>query len=303
MESGSIMKGLFYGGFASCVAETITMPVDVVKTRLQMDGAGGAAKAYNGTLDCAGKLVKAEGPSALFKGLPPALLRQSTYGSLRYGLYGPIRDAMGVVPGTPKHEIPLWKKIVAGGGAGALASAVANPTDLVKVRLQTDGQMKGPDGELLPKRYTGMVHAFTTIVKEEGVLGLWKGVGPTCGRATALAAAELATYDEVKGKFTQYGIFKDGSLTLTLATAFVSGFVSTVASSPFDVVKSRVMGQPMLADGSPALYNGMVDCFVKIAKNEGIISLYNGFMPNFGRVVPRVTIVFLVMEQLKKNFG
>lgn len=201
---------------------------------------------------------------------------------------------MGVKPGTAKHEIPLYKKIAAGGGAGAIASAIANPTDLVKVRLQTDGQMKGADGEFLPKRYTGMVNAFTTIVKEEGVLGLWKGVGPTCGRATALAAAELATYDEVKSRFLQFGILKEG-LSLTLATAFISGFVSTVASSPFDVVKSRVMGS--------TLYTGMVDCFIKSSQKEGIMSLYNGFWPNFGRVVPRVTIVFLVMEQLKKNFG
>merc|ERR1719331_3215742 len=53
-------------------------------------------------MDCASKMVKAEGPGSLFKGLPPALVRQSTYGSLRYGLYGPIRDALGVKPGTPK---------------------------------------------------------------------------------------------------------------------------------------------------------------------------------------------------------
>jgi len=114
-------------------------------------------------------------------------------------------------------------------------------------------------------------------------LGLWKGVGPTCGRATALAAAELATYDEVKQQFLKNNIVKEG-LSCTLATAFVSGFVSTVASSPFDVVKSRVMGQPLAADGSGTLYSGMVDCFVKSAKNEGIMSLYNGFWPNFGRV-------------------
>merc|ERR1719440_2458256 len=61
-------------------------------------------------MDCASKLAKAEGPGALFKGLPPALVRQSTYGSLRYGLYGPIRNSLGVVPGTPAKDIPLWKK-------------------------------------------------------------------------------------------------------------------------------------------------------------------------------------------------
>jgi len=302
MDSGNVFKGLFYGGFASCVAETITMPVDVVKTRLQMDGAGGVQRLYNGSMDCAKKMVAADGPGALFKGLPPALLRQSTYGSLRYGLYGPIRDALGVEPGTPKHMIPLWKKIAAGAGAGAISSAIANPTDLVKIRLQTDGNLKGPDGEFLPKRYTGMGHAFVTIVKEEGIFGLWKGVGPTCGRATALAAAELSTYDEVKSRFLQFGVFAEG-LALTLATAFVSGFVSTVASSPFDVVKSRVMGQKVPTDGSPPMFSGMMDCFIKSSKSEGIMSLYNGFWPNFGRVVPRVTIVFLVMEQLKKNFS
>jgi solute carrier family 25 uncoupling protein 8/9 len=298
MESGSVLKGLVYGGFASCVAETVTMPVDVVKTRLQMDGQGGV-KMYNGAMDCASKLVKSEGPSSLFKGLPPALVRQSTYGSLRYGLYGPIKNSMGIKAG---EKVPLWKKIVAGGGAGAIASAVANPTDLLKVRLQTDGMAKDAEGKYLPKRYTGMVHAFTTTVKEEGVLALWTGVGPTVGRATALAAAELATYDEVKGQLLASGYFQPG-LVLTITTAFASGYVSTVASSPFDVVKSRVMGQPLNPDGTGKFYAGMVDCFVKSSKSEGIMSLYNGFWPNFGRVVPRVTIVFIVMEQLKKNFG
>jgi len=299
MDSDNVLKGLFYGGFASCVAETITMPVDVVKTRLQMDGSGGSAKVYNGSLDCAKKLTAAEGTGALFKGLPPALVRQSTYGSLRYGLYGPIKNSMGIKPGEP---VPLWKKIVAGGGSGAIASAVANPTDLMKVRLQTDGMSKGPDGKYLPKKYAGMVDCFMKVVKEEGVTALWTGVGPTVGRATALAAAELATYDEVKTKLLGTGYFQPG-LLLTAVTSFTSGYVSTVASSPFDVVKSRVMGQPLNPDGTGTLYSGMVDCIVKSSKSEGIMSLYNGFWPNFGRVVPRVMIVFLVMEQLKKNFG
>merc|ERR1719331_3505933 len=173
-------------------------------------------------MDCAKKLVAAEGPTALFTGLPPALVRQSTYGSLRYGLYGPIKNSLGIKPGEP---VPLWKKIVAGGTAGAVASAIANPTDLMKVRLQTDGMLKDAEGNFLPKRYTGMSHAFFSIIKDEGILGLWKGVGPTCGRATALAAAELASYDEVKTQFLHKGLFTEG-LLCTCATAFVSGFVS-----------------------------------------------------------------------------
>lgn len=169
MENKSVVRGMVYGGFASCVAETITMPVDVVKTRLQMDGAN--TRLYSGSLDCAMKLTRAEGVGALFKGLPPALVRQSTYGSMRYGFYTPIRDLLGVDPSKPKSEIPLWKKIVAGAGSGAVASALANPTDLIKVRMQTDGMAKGPDGEFLPKKYTGMLNCLFTTVREEGVLG------------------------------------------------------------------------------------------------------------------------------------
>ena len=120
-------------------------------------------KAYSGSLDCAKKLTAAEGPGALFKGLPPALVRQSTYGSLRYGLYGPIKDSLGITPGQP---VPLWKKIVAGGTAGAVASAVANPTDLMKVRLQTDGMMKDAEGNLLPKRYSGMGERHAAVDPE-----------------------------------------------------------------------------------------------------------------------------------------
>jgi len=302
MENKSVVRGMVYGGFASCVAETITMPVDVVKTRLQMDGAS-SVKMYSGSVDCAMKLTSKEGVGALFKGLPPALVRQSTYGSMRYGFYTPIRDLLGVDPTKPKSEIPLWKKIVAGAGSGAIASALANPTDLVKVRMQTDGMTKGPDGEFLPKKYSGMVDCFTKTVSEEGVLSLWKGVGPTVGRATALAAAELATYDEAKMQLKKNGVFTQDGLPLHVTTATIAGYVSTVASSPFDVVKSRVMGQPLDAAGKGTLYSGMVDCFVKVIAKEGPMSLYNGFWANFGRVVPRVTIVFIVMENLKIAFG
>lgn len=87
------------------------------------------------------------------------------------------------------------KRILAGAGSGALASAICNPTDLIKVRMQADG-MGSSAGQ--PPRYRSLVHAFRSIVAAEGVRGLYKGVGPTCGRATVLAAAELATYDEVR---------------------------------------------------------------------------------------------------------
>eukprot|EP00980_Cylindrotheca_fusiformis_P002878 scaffold674_cov126-Cylindrotheca_fusiformis.AAC.17 len=301
METDNIYKGLIYGGIASCAAEVFCIPVDVVKTRLQMDGTGGH-QIYRGSLHCARKVVAKEGPTALFRGLEPALLRQATYGSIRYGLYTPIRNALGVEHGTPKEAIPFWKKFLAGGAAGALASLAANPTDLVKVRLQTDGQLKKKDGSSRPKRYTGVTHAFFTIIREEGMWSLWNGVGPTVSRATILAAAELGTYDEIKGRLLATPYFEDDIVCVTL-TSSISGFFCTLASSPFDVMKSRVMGQPVNKDGTGRYYRGMTDCFFKVLKKEGIMSFYNGFWPNFGYIAPHVVISFIAMEFLKSNFG
>eukprot|EP00300_Choanocystis_sp_HF-7_P041832 c8617_g1_i1.p2 GENE.c8617_g1_i1~~c8617_g1_i1.p2 ORF type:complete len:303 (+),score=56.20 c8617_g1_i1:152-1060(+) len=299
MDTSNVYKGLLFGGIASCIAEVITLPVDVVKTRLQLQGQLGAQKQYSGLVDCIVQTGRKEGFKAFFKGLAPALLRQSTYGSLRYGLYTPIKGILGL--GTDANP-PLWKKIVAGAAAGAISSAVCNPTDLIKVRLQADGMSAGST-----PRYRGMWDAFRTIVRAEGVTGLWKGVGPTCARATVLAAVEMPAYDEIKRLIVGHALLgaahsRDG-LVLHAVTATAAGFLCALASSPFDVAKSRMMNQPFdPVTGRGTVYKSTLDCFAQSVRSEGLLCLWNGFWPNFGRVGPRVIIVFVVMEQLKKLF-
>jgi len=241
-------------------------------------------------------IVSREGIGALWKGISPALLRQSTYGSMRYGFYSPFKNLLGV-PDNPRL-VPLWKKVVAGSASGAISSIIANPTDLVKIRMQADG-MAGTQGS---RNYGGLLWAFIRIAKEEGILGLWKGVGATCGRATALSAVELASYDDIKMRFLHSGLFREG-FSLHINSALCAGFLASLASSPFDVVKSRIMQQPSGPDGKGLYYKGMLDCFYVSFKTEGITTLWRGFWPNYARLGPRILIVFVVLEQLKSFFG
>jgi len=273
------------------------MPVDVVKVRLQYQGGDGTVQ-YRGMVDAFRGTMRNEGPGALFKGIKPAMVRQFTYGGLRYGLYAPIRNMIGVDASTPKSEIPLAKKFIAGGGAGAISSFICNPTDLLKIRMQVDGMKAGSQS-----KYTGsMIQTMRSIVKEDGVTGLWRGAGPTVGRATALAAVEMSSYDHIKTFLIKQNIIVPGTASGVFVTAVCSGFCCAVATSPLDVVKSRVMGQPVGPDGVGELYKGMVDCFVKSVKGEGILSLWKGFLPNWGRLGPRGVICFLVMEGLNETF-
>ena len=168
---------------------------------------------------------------------------------------------------------------------------------LLQVRLQVDGMAVGSK----PK-YNGMADCLKKIMAEKGITGMWRGAGPTIGRATVLAAVEMSSYDEVKTQLIKNNIITPGTVSGVFVTAVASGFFCAVFSSPFDVVKSRVMGQPVDAKGVGTLYKGMVDCFVKSAKNEGVASLWKGFLPNWGRLGPRGVICFVTMETLNNHF-
>jgi Mitochondrial carrier protein len=115
------------GGVASCVAEVLTLPMDTVKVRLQI--APNKSQSVSSTVMT---IIREEGVSSLFNGIKPALLRQALYGSLRYGLYPIFKE---LICGSDCKD-RLLLRLLSGCSAGACASALCNPTDLVKVRMQ-----------------------------------------------------------------------------------------------------------------------------------------------------------------------
>jgi len=294
MEAKSSLHGLVYGGLASAAADTLTMPFDVLKVRMQLQGEGGSVRQYHNTLDAACKIARNEGPGAFFKGLKPAVLRQLTYGSLRFGLYARCKEMYGV-PAKSMQAVPL-RKALAGMTAGGSAAFVCTPIDLVKVRMQAHGM---PGHAPLPA-YRGVGDAFMTIVRQEGLLSLYKGVGPSSLRAAAVAAAEMASYDEIKLTVLRRKWFPD-SVALHLATGVLSGLIASLVSSPFDVVKSRLMTQPFDARGVGLHYSGMADCFVKSWRAEGLRFCFKGFLPICLNKCPTVVLLFVLYEQIQRH--
>jgi len=282
------------GGSAACVAEFVSLPMDTIKVRLQIQGAraAGTQPKYKGFMHCFTTVVSEEGPQGLWKGLVPGLLRQSVFASLRIGLYEPVRNLYHTGSGDP----PLLKKIAAGLTTGAIGISIASPTDLVKVRMQADGR-RAPG---VPPRYTGTYNAFRTILREEGVTGFWKGVGPNILRNAIINAAELATYDQAKQMAVKKFQLAD-NISTHLLCGMTAGFVATCCGSPVDVIKTRIMNQKVNVDGTkeyPSAYRALV----KIVTNEGFFGLYKGFWPNFARIGSWNVVMFLTFEQLKKRF-
>ncbi|XP_021743910.1 mitochondrial substrate carrier family protein ucpB-like isoform X2 [Chenopodium quinoa] len=181
-------------GVSVAIATTVTHPLDVLKVRLQMQLVG-----QRGPLTGLGhiftQILNKEGFSALYLGLTPALTRSVLYGGLRLGLYEPSKYVCEVA----FESTNLFVKIVAGGFAGSFATAMTNPTEVLKVRLQMNSGTK-----------VGAISLMRKIASEEGITALWKGVGPAMARAASLTASQLATYDESKRALTRWASVEEG---------------------------------------------------------------------------------------------
>ena len=124
----------------SAAAEVMTLPVDVAKVRLQLQGKAevGARRRYIGLLQTLYRVRSEEGAAALWRGLTPALVRQVSYTSMAFTLYEPVRNA--IAGSAPMEQISFWQRVLAGGTAGSISIMVMNPTDVIKTQMQAATQ-------------------------------------------------------------------------------------------------------------------------------------------------------------------
>ncbi|CAF0959648.1 unnamed protein product [Adineta steineri] len=293
-------RPFLFGGLASSVAELATYPIDLTKTRLQIQGQifdnpsqklQYAQKKYTNMFQAAYRIGQEEGVRMLYCGISAAILRQATYGTIKIGIYQKIKRFFAEDISQEK----LYINVLNGMFSGSLANAIANPTDLLKIRMQANHpSVQGK--RLFP--------AMAAIAKKEGIRGLWSSVIPTAQRAAIVSGVELAAYDWVK-KNLIYRFNHTDTIGTHFLASFTAGFAGALASTPIDVVRTRLMNQEKLihnlnSTSTPASYKGVIDCFAKTIKNEGFFALYKGFFPAWLRLGPWNIVFFIVFEQLKK---
>uniref|UniRef100_T1IYK8 Uncharacterized protein n=1 Tax=Strigamia maritima TaxID=126957 RepID=T1IYK8_STRMM len=271
-----------YGGIASVTAEFGTFFIDTTKTRLQIQGQkidhAHSELKYRGMFHAIKKITKEEGVRALYSGIWPAVLRQATYGTIKIGIYYTTKKQLIKKP----EDETLLVNVACGMFAGMISSAIANPTDVLKVRMQSRNKNVSRNG---------MLRNFYEIYQQEGLAGLWRGVGPTAQRAAVIVGVELPIYDLTKKYFIESKIMGD-----TVPNHFVSSAISSlggaIASNPLDVIKTRLMNQRRLKTSlvneakMPVIYKSSFDCLLQTVRNEGFLALYKGFIPTWVRLGP-----------------
>ncbi|XP_014778404.1 mitochondrial uncoupling protein 2 [Octopus bimaculoides] len=297
----SLTVKFFGAGTAACIADCVTFPLDTAKVRLQIQGETGnktsklgvspttekQAFKYKGPIGTIRVIIQEEGARALYNGIIPGLQRQMCFASIRIGSYDSFKDFYSRLYGNnPQKQPSFIAKMSAGVTSGAIAIMIAQPTDVVKVRMQA--QKAG-----VPARYSGTMNAYKTIATTEGVRGLWKGMVPNIARNVVINCSELVTYDIVKNFIITRNILSD-NLPCHFVSAIGAGFCATVVASPVDVVKTRYM------NSSSGQYNGVLSCSSQMFKEGGFIAFYKGFFPSFLRLGSWNIVMFICYEQIKR---
>ncbi|UKZ82015.1 hypothetical protein TrVFT333_009796 [Trichoderma virens FT-333] len=170
---------------------------------------------------------------------------------------------------APAMRYPFWF----GGSASSLAACVTHPLDLsmfASVRLQT----RKADG---PKSMSG---TFVHVVKNDGPLGLYSGISASLLRQLTYSTARFGIYEEVKQRYIRSHGGKEPSFPALIAMAVGSGFVGGVAGNFADVINVRMQHDAALPPAERRNYKHAIDGIVRMAREEGALSWFRGWLPN-----------------------
>lgn len=317
---------------SSCSGALVTSlfmtPLDVVKTRLQtqqklmlsnkcylycnglMDhlcpcGPNGIITPYskpklhfNGTIDAFVKISRYEGVRSLWSGLSPTLVLALPTTVIYFVAYEQFRLRLKDFyhrSNGKNAELPLWIPLLAGGSARVMAVTIVNPLELIRTKMQSE-----------KLSYTEVGRGFKSMLKMQGILGLWKGFFPTILRDVPFSAIYWTTYESIKKRSN----VTQPSFGFSFAGGAISGGVAAFLTVPFDVVKTHQQiefGEKFLyaENGDkkkPLKSSGTFETMRNIYVRNGVKGLFAGLTPRLVKVAPACAIMIASFEYGKNFF-
>ena len=92
-----------------------------------------------------------------------------------------------------------------------------------------------------------------------------------------------------------YSTSKEVPVTARLMCGGLAGAAAQTVTYPLDVLRRRLQSSGALG----LCYTGMTDAAIKIYREEGIRSLYRGMLPNYLKMVPAISVSFVVYETMQ----
>lgn len=229
---------------------------------------GDAPKNMSGTFM---QIIKSDGALGLYSGISASLLRQLTYSTVRFGIYEELKNRSSRSGSRQQPSFPVLMAMAA--GSGFVGGIAGNFADVLNVRMQHDAAL--PPAER--RNYKHAIDGMARMAREEGVTSWFRGWLPNASRAAVMTAGQLASYDIFKRLLLEYTPMGD-TMTTHFSASFLAGLAAATATSPIDVIKTRVM--------SSTQSHGIVALIGEIYRTDGLGWMFKGWVPSFLRLGP-----------------
>jgi len=268
---------LFAGAFAGAASRTATAPLET----LRLSAMTGALPAEMGPVQAARSVCETQGWKSLYKGNLTNVLRSAPQKALDFFAFDAFKNLLGGVNGDPG----ILRTFAAAGLAGATSNVALYPLEVVRSRLTVDSAGK----------YKGVLDAFQKIARNEGVCGLYRGVGPSVAAILPEAAIVYGLFDLSKKTYARV-TGKEPGLLPSLSFGVWSAFMGQVVAYPLETISRRMQVQGM--KGATQLTFG--SCLNEIVRKEGIVGLYRGLGAATARVIPMALVSFGTYEMVRQ---
>ena len=274
---GSVEKGnltlpqhFLAGGIAGIIEATTCHPLDTIKVNMQIHT---GAKRLN-PLSAVRLIMLRDGALGFYRGLGAVLIGISPKMAIRFSSFEAAKTHL--FPALSPNK----RNFAAGLVAGTMETLmVVNPTEVVKIRLQTDPALK----------HVGQ--AIVTIVQDEGFQALYKGATLTIARQAINQAVNFTVYHEIKSRLQGESKGELASYKHFLIGA-VSGSIGPLSNAPIDTLKTRVQKAK-----EPISIRALA---LQIYQREGVLAFFKGITPRLLRIAPGQAVTFAVYEKVSQ---
>lgn len=295
---------LFAGGFSGIVTKTSTAPLERVKILLQLQGM--ALKQRNPNAEAPPQLkyrgiwhtltttLKEEGLRGWFKGNGANVVRVVPVYALKFAFNDTFKDLIRGKNADKSKKLSFAQLMASGTLAGLFQQVCTYPLETIRTRLTM--------GALSTHQYTGIIDCLRKTVKDEGVRGLYKGLGPTILTGSPYVGLQMTFYEELN-RITKPA---EGSTEMRiqaqkLINGALAGIVAQTLTYPGDTVRRRMQTDGMR--GETKMYANAWDCFYRVLRQEGVKTLFAGLYANVVRGIPGAGIQFAVYDGMKVLLG
>ncbi|KAK3075989.1 mitochondrial aspartate-glutamate transporter agc1 [Teratosphaeriaceae sp. CCFEE 6253] len=279
------------GAIAGAFGAFMVYPIDLVKTRMQNQRSARVGQMlYKNSWDCATKVVRNEGFRGLYSGVLPQLVGVAPEKAIKLTVNDLVR---GKFTDLKTGNIPLRAELLAGATAGMCQVIFTNPLEIVKIRLQVQGEaMKAAarEGETIQKR------SAMWIVRHLGLIGLYKGATACMLRDAPFSAIYFPTYSHLKRDFFGESPTKKLGVLQLLTAGAIAGMPAAYLTTPADVIKTRIQVEARKGDTT---YNGIRDAARQIYRDEGFKAFFKGGPARIMRSSPQFGFTLAGYEVLQ----